>query len=172
MGKAGVQQLAGAMSVHGAYGDGVAQSELIELIYGGILRAGGVRLVDGKHDRLAGAQQHIGHVLVRRRHTGADIRDQHDHVRRVNGDLRLLPHEQQNLAVSAGLNAACVHHIKCSSAPLTFGIQPVAGDAGGILHDGETLSHQTVEEHRLAHVRPADDRHQRFCHLYPPPYPF
>ena len=136
----------------GGDGDGVPQAQGIELINGRVLGPGGVRLVDGQHHGLPGAQQHVGHVLIRGGDPGADVGDQDDDGGRIDGDLGLFPHEQQNFAVGAGLNAAGVHHVKLSAAPLALGVQPVPGDAGRIFHNAQPLAHQAVKEHGLSHV--------------------
>ena len=156
-----VQQVAGAVAVYGGDGDGVSQSQGVKFIYRGVGGSRGVGLVHRQHHGLAGTKQHVGHILVRGGDAGADIRDQNDHGGGVDGDLGLLPHEEQNLAVGAGLNAAGVHHVKFSAAPLALGIEPVAGDAGGVLNDGEPLSHQAVEKHGLSHIGAAYDSNKR-----------
>ena len=156
-----VQQIAGAVPVYGGDRDRVSQSQGVKFIYRGVGGAGGVRLVHRQHHRLAGTEQHVGHILVRGGDAGADIRDQNDHGGGVDGDLGLLPHEEQNLTVGAGLNAAGVHHVKFSAAPLALGVKPVAGDAGGVLNDGEPLSHQAVEKHGLSHIGAAYDSNKR-----------
>ena len=136
----------------GGDGDGVPQAQGIKLVNGRVLGPGGVRLVDGQHHGLAGAQQHVGHVFIRGGDAGADIGDQDDDGGGIDGDLGLLPHEEQNLAVGAGLDAAGIHHIKLSAAPLALGVQPVPGDAGRIFHNAQPLAHQAVKEHGLSHV--------------------
>ena len=143
------------MAVHGGDGDRIAEAEGIELIYGGVLRTGGVGLVHGEHNWLAGAQEHIGNVLIRGGDAGADIGDEDDNGGGVYGDLRLLAHIEQYFAVGGRLDAAGIDHIELAAAPLTFGIEPVARDAGGVLNDAEPAPDKAVEEHRLADIRPA-----------------
>ena len=74
-----------------------------------------------------------------------------------NGDLRLLPHEGQDLVVGARLDAAGVHQVEDPVAPLAGGVDPVPGHAGGVLHDGQPLAAQLIEQHGLAHVGAAHD---------------
>ena len=151
--QAGVKQIAGAVAVNRRYGDRVAKSQGVKLIHSGVGGAGGVRLVDGKHNRLLRALKHTGDLVIRRRNAGAQVRDQHDDRRGVNGYLRLFTHEQENFAVRGRLNSAGVHNIKFASAPLALGIEPVARDAGGVLNNAQSLPDKAVEKHGLADVR-------------------
>ena len=139
----------------GGDGDGVPQAQVVELIDVRILPAGLVGLVHRQHHRLAGAQEHIGHLLVGGGHAGLDVAHKDDHGGGGNGDLRLLPHKGQDLVVGARLDAAGVHNVEHPVAPLALGIQPVPGDAGGVLHNGQPLAAQLVEQHGLAHVGPS-----------------
>ena len=45
----------------------------------------------------------------------------------------------------------------------------VAGDAGGVLDDGEALAGQFIEDGGLAHIGAAHDGYDRFCHICSPP---
>ncbi len=119
------------MAVHGGDGDRIAEAEGIELIYGGVLRTGGVGLVHGEHNGLAGAQEHIGNVLIRGGDAeSADIGDEDDNGGGVYGDLRLLAHIEQYFAVGGRLDAAGIDHIELAAAPLALGIEPVAVTPG------------------------------------------
>ena len=157
----GIQQIPGAMAVDGGDRDGIPQSQVIELINVWVGDPHLVHLVDRQHHRLLRAQQHVGHLLVGGGEAGLDVADKEDHRGVLDGDLRLLAHKGQNLAVGGGLDAAGVHQVELPVSPLRLGVQPVAGDAGGILHDGQPLAHQFIKQHGLAHVGPAHDCNQR-----------
>ena len=165
--QAGIEQVARAVAVHGGDGDRVAEAEGVKLIDAGIDRAGGVHLVDGQHNGLFRAQEHIGHLLIGGGHAGANLGDEHDDVGRVDGKLRLLAHEQQDLIVGARLDAAGVDDVERAAAPLALGIEPVARDAGRVLNDGQAAAAELIEEHGLADIRPAHDRNQGSGHDYP-----
>ena len=152
-----VQQIAGAVAVDGGDGDGIAQAQVVELIDVRVGHAHLIHLVHRQHHRLAGAQQHVSHLLVGGGQAGLDVAQEHDHRGVVDGDLRLLAHEGQDLAVGGGLDAAGVYQIELPVPPLRLGVQPVTGDAGGVLHDGQPLAHQLIEQHGLAHVGAAHD---------------
>ena len=148
--------------MHGGNGDGVAETEVIELVEVGIDTARGVHLVHCQHDGLAGSQQHIRDLLIGSRQAGLHIRQENDDVRVLNGDLRLLAHERQDLIVRARFDTAGVHQTEFAAAPLALAVDAVARDARRILDDGEPLADELIKQHGLADVRPSNDRNQRF----------
>ena len=99
---------------------------------------------------------------------GLDVAHEDDDRGVLDGDLRLGAHEGQDLVVGARLDTAGVHDIEFAVAPLTLGVQPVPGDAGGILHNGQPLSAQLIEQHGLAHIGAAHDGDDRFRHKMTP----
>ena len=161
-----IQQVAGAVAVDGGHLDGIAQAQGVELIHLGIGGAHAVALVHREAHGLLGAQQHIRHLLVGGGHAHLHVRHHDDDVGGLDGDLRLAAHEQQHLAAGAGFDAAGVHDLEFAAVPVAFSIDPVAGDAGGILHDGGAPPGQFIEEHRLAHIGAADNGDNRQCHGY------
>ena len=150
------------MAVDGGDGDGVAQTKVIELVDIGVFPTYAVHLVHRQHHGLVGPQEHTGYLLIGGGHAGLDVAHENDHIGVVDGDLRLTAHESQNLAVGTRLDTAGIHDVKGTARPLALGIDPVTGDAGGVLHNGKTLSTQLVEEHGLAHIGSAHDCNQRF----------
>ena len=148
--------------MHGGNGDGVAETEVIELVEVGIDTARGVHLVHCQHDGLAGSQQHIRDLLIGSRQAGLHIRQENDDVRVLNGDLRLLAHERQDLIVRARFDTAGVHQTEFATAPLALAVDAVARDARRILDDGEPLADELIKQHGLADIRPSNDRNQRF----------
>ena len=153
----GVQQIAGAVAVDGGDGDGVSQSQVVELVKVRVRGPGGVHLVHRQHDGLAAAQQHVRHLLVGGGETCTDIRQENDDGGVFNGDLGLVPHEGQDLVIGPGLDAAGVHQDKGPAVPVRLPIDAVPGDPRRVLHDGEALSDELVEQHGLAHIGPAHD---------------
>ena len=154
VGHTGVQQIAGAVAVDGGDGDGVSQTQVVELVEIRVRRAGGVHLVHRQHDGLAAAQQHICHLMVRGGESCADVRQENDDRGGLNGGLGLLPHELQDQVVGAGLNAAGIDEGELPPIPVGLSVDAVPGDAGGVLHDGDPPSHQFVEQLGFAHIGP------------------
>ena len=114
------------------------------------------------------AAQHVGYFLVGGGQAVADIHHHDDAVSGVNGDLCLLTHVGQNTLGRLGLDAAGVHQHELVAAPLAVCKNAVAGNARGILHDGQALAAEFVEQGRLAHVGAAHHRYDRFAHVVPP----
>ena len=110
------------------------------------------------------AAQHMGHVLVGSGQAIADIHHHDDAVGGVDGDLGLLAHMGQNALGGLRLDAAGVHQQELVAAPLAVGEDAVAGDARGILHDGQTLAAELIEQGGLAHVGTAHHSYDRFAH--------
>ena len=144
--------------------DGVAETEGIELIERRVDLRRVIHLVHDEHHGLMGAQEHACDLLVRGGDAGADLRHEDDDVCGVDGDVRLLAHEEQDLVVRRRLDAAGVHDVEFSARPLRLGVEPVTGDAGGVLHDGEALSGEAVEQQGFAHVRASHNGYKRSCH--------
>ena len=164
--QAGIQQVAGAVAVDGGHGDGVAQTQIVELIEVRVYGAGGVHLVHCQHDGLLRALEHPGHLLVGGGHAGLDVGNEDDDVGVVDGDLSLLPHEGKDLVVGIGFDTAGIHQAELAAVPIGLSINAVTGDTGSILHDGEAPADDLVEQHGLAHVGPSDDSNQGFGHGY------
>ena len=164
VGADGVQQVAGAVAVDGRNGHDLVKTEVVELVqlHGGV--ADIVALVDGQNDRLVAAAEHVGNVLVGSGQAVADIRHHDDAVGGVDGDLRLFPHMGQNALGGLRLDAAGVHQQELVAAPLAVGKDAVAGDARGILHDGQTLAAELIEQGGLAHIGAADHCYDGFAH--------
>ena len=101
----------------------------------------------------------MGHVLVGGGQAVAHVHHHDDAVGGVDGDLGLLAHVGQNALGGLGLDAAGIHQQELVAAPLAVGEDAVAGDARGILHDGQTLAAELIEQGGLAHVGIARQGH-------------
>ena len=152
------------MAVYGGGFNQVSDAQGIELVDIRVHRADGVALVHRQHHRLAGFAQDGGHILVRGGDTAADIRDHDDGIGQLNADLRLTAHEFQHIIVGTGFNTAGIHQGEGAAAPFAVPIDPVPGNAGGVLHDGGSVTRQLVKEHGFAHIGAANNGNQRFSH--------
>ena len=155
VGHTGVQQVAGAVAVDGGDGDGVPQPQIVELVEIRVRRAGGVHFVYCQHDGLSAAQQYICHLVVGGGEPRSDVCQKNDDCGGLNGGLGLVPHEFQNQVVGAGLDAAGVDEGELPPVPVGLPVDAVPGNAGGVLHNGDSPSHQLVEQLGLAHVGPS-----------------
>ena len=170
MGADGVQQVAGAVAVDRGNGQHFVKAQVVELVqlHGGLAHL--VALIDGQDDGLVAPAEHMGHILVRGGQARADVHHHDDAVGGVDGDLGLLPHMGQDSLGGLGLDAAGVNQQERMAAPLAFSEDPVPGDARGVLHNGQTLAAQFIEQGGFAHVGPAHHCYDRFAHRGCPPF--
>ena len=113
----------------------IADAEIVELIHirHELLKA--VHFVDHKHDRLAGASEHICHLGIRILQSLSDIREENNHVRRRNGNLRLLSHLRENDISAVRLNTAGIDHRKMIIQPVDVRIDTVSCHSRRILYN-------------------------------------
>ena len=162
---AGIQQVAGAVPVNRGNRVGVAQPQVIEFIKigGDITQA--VALVDAQNHRLAAFLQHMGNIGVIGGHTAFQVHHKDDHIGGVNGDLCLHPHFGKHHIIGLRLYAAGIHQHKFLSAPFAGGVNAVTGHTGGVLHDGEPLPGELIEQGGFTDIRPPHNSNQRFRHI-------
>ncbi len=153
------------MALAGGNGDGRTHAQAVKV--GG--RHRGVQTVGLVHYQeygFTGAAQPVGHRLVGGGHPLAGIDQKQDAVSFLDG-LPGLARHQSVQPVGLGAQAAGVHRQIGPPAQPTLAILPVAGQAGKISHQGVTGSGETVEQGRLADVRPSDqgDNGKHDCRL-------
>ena len=69
------------------------------------------------------------------------------------------------------INSAGIHDVKDYIIPFGLGHETVARGARNIIHNGEPLSGQAIEEGTLPNIGTADQSNNRFRHIYPNLYP-
>ena len=131
--------------MRGGNSDWVAQPQVIKLIKIKRRRADGIAFVHAEHHRFAAFLQHGGNLRIRRHNAGAQICDQHDHIRALNRQLRLPAHLGENHIICARFNAARVDEQQVVTKPLTVAINPVTCYARRIVNNGEPLAHQLIK---------------------------
>ena len=147
-------------------GDWLSDSQIIEFIDFRHIFVKAVHLVDHKEHRLPGTPQHIRHLGIRVHQSLAHIRHKDDHIRRIYGNLRLLPHLREDDIPGIRLDSAGIYYGKIVIQPGDIGINPVSGNTGRILHNGNPLTRQGVKKRRFSHIRSAHDGHHWFAHSY------
>ena len=152
------------MAVDGGGLKQVADAETVKFVHIGIHGADGVALVHGERNGLAGLPQHGGHVLIGGGDAGMHVHHHDNGVGQLNADFRLTAHEFEHFAVRTRLDAAGIHQGEGAPAPFAAAVNPVPGDAGGVLYDGGALPCEFIEKHGFAHIGSPDDGDQRFCH--------
>src|SRR5690606_2878255 len=152
-----VQQLAGVAAVLRGDRDGIAQAQLVKLQHRRFLIGPvAVDFVDGQKDGFFPAAQKLRHLGVQRVDAFAAVDDQDDHVGLGHGDLGLSPALRGDVFGGVRIDAARVDHREDAVAPAALAVEPIAGDAGLILHDRDPAPDEAVEQGRFAHVGPAD----------------
>ena len=167
--EAGVQQVAGAMTMNRGNGNGITQTQVVELIVFRRNIADGIHLVDTEHHRLAALEQHGGHFLVVGSDAGAQVGDQYDDISALNGELGLAAHLGEDHIIGIGFDTAGIHQHDLLAPPFAGGVDAVPGHAGGILYNGKTLAHQLVEQGAFSHIGTSHNGNNRFRHKHFPP---
>ena len=111
-------------------------------------------------DRLAGTAQHRADRLVGVGDPDRGVHHEHDHVGELGRDLRLLGDAQPH-AGRARIPPAGVDEGEPRPPPGRLVGDPVAGDAGHVLHHRLAAADDPVDERGLADVRAAHDRDDR-----------
>ena len=128
------------------------------------LRLRGDLVADEDH-LLRGAAQDVGHECVEVGDARRHLHQKEDHVGLVDGQHHLPADVVFEDIVRIDRVSARVDHGKFLAVPIGFAVMAVARRAGRGVHDGLTLSHQTVEKGAFAHVGAADYRYQ--IHIFP-----
>jgi hypothetical protein len=135
---------------------GRVEAESVELC-GLRLAAVVIDLVDHQDDRLAGAPQPIGQLMVERRDARRHVDQEQDQVRLLDRNPRLDLHPLLDVAARLELEATGIDHGEVPAAPVGLAVGAVAGRARHVLDDHHALADEAVEERGLADVRTADD---------------
>ena len=116
-----------------------------------------VGLVHAKNDRLALLPQQLRHDLIHRMDAVQRIHHEQNRIRRGDGDLRLRADHSRKVVIQFRANAAGVYDADGERGVLHWRSQPVARDPRHVMHDGNAVPRETVEEGGLPHIRPAHD---------------
>ncbi len=123
-----------------------------------------VHLVGGDQNGFAAAAQAAGNFAVERHDAFLHVDDQHDDIRRFDGQFHLfergLDDDVAGFFAAQQTDAAGVHEREGVPAPLGLGGDAVARDAGLVMHDGDAPSDDAIEQRGLADIRPADNGDQ------------
>ena len=154
------------MSAQARYG-GVAAQALQPAVGGELVLLDRVPLVDDEHDPLAGVEDVPDDVRV----LGGVALGRIGHDDRHVGAVDRLQAAEHRVALDAAVDrpaaadAGGVDERHRLAVERDLGVDRVARRAGHLRHDHPLLPEDTVDERRLAGVRPADDRDLRRPHL-------
>ncbi len=156
----GVEEVSRTVAVGRRDGPGLAEAESPELVYL-VLAIGRVHLVDDEEDGRLGSLEEACDLLITRSDPGGPIDQHDDHVRLTGRDQRLCGDRLGERVVLGRLDTAGIDEHELPAVPVAAMIRTVTGDASCFMHDSLTGLSDPVDEGRLAHVRAADDRHDR-----------
>ena len=139
-----VEQVARARARGGADAEGVAQTQLIEVVLA-IEVAVVVGLVGHEHDRQLRAAQNLGHVHVPVGHAVLDVAQEEHQVGLLRGDDDLLADLLLEDVVRVDHPAARVDDGELTAVPLALAVLAVARRTGLVAHDGLPALCQSVE---------------------------
>ncbi len=156
-------QFAEAFAVLGGEGDRVAEPKGERLVGAGHTGPA-LGLVGDEDDRASRPAGQFGEGLVGRQNTGAGVDHEQHHVGGEDRRFGLHPHPAGQGVVVGLFQAGGVDDPEDQAAEGDIALAPVTGHAGAVVHKGELLAHEAVEQRRLADIRPADDRDGRHVH--------
>ena len=157
-----IQHLSQSHAVGGGNGMWISDSQVIKFIHIRHVLIKAVHLVHYKDDRLVRTAQHVSHLGIRIHQPLLHVHHEQDHIRRIDGDLGLLPHLRKDDVRAVRLNSPRIDQGEHPVQPGHIRINPVSRDSGRILHNGNPLSRQRVEKRGLSHIRPSHHGHDRF----------
>ncbi len=134
--------------------DRIAKSKIIKLVYIRKIFRHVVNFIDDKDNRFATPAEHVCHFIIRINQALSYIRDENDHICNVDGNLCLRTHLGQDDVLAVRFDAAGINQRKSASCPFGIRINPVARDAWRVLHNGDALPGNFVEEGRFADIWP------------------
>ena len=109
-------------------------------------------LVDNEADLFGCLTELLGDRLVDRRQTFTRINEKEDNVSSVHCDLRFGRYRLGEVCISEGSEASGIHKVAWDTGEIAWGRDPVAGDSGLVMHDGNGATCQPVEESGLSHI--------------------
>ena len=159
----GIQKVPEIQCIGGRNPDGVPQPQLIEFI-DIHFPLGAVHLVHRQDHGLLRASEEPPHFLVRGSQPCTPIHHKDDDIGLLHGNGGLFPHGGQDMIALIELNAARINHGELMLQPFRIQIDPVPGHPRHIVHDGDTLLPNLVEQRRFPHIRAPHNRHNRLAH--------
>ncbi len=142
----GIQQITEAEHGGGGHRDRITDAKIVKLIYIRHEFFEAVHLVDRQNHRLSGAPEQVGHLAVRIHKPLAHIGDKNDHIRRVDGDLCLLPHVREHHIPALRLNPAGIDHGKLLVQPGNIRINAIPRHARRIFDNRDPLPCESIEQ--------------------------
>ena len=151
-----VQQVAGATACSSADTEGIAESQLIELILSVEVFAV-VGLVGYEHHGQLGSAQYLCHVLVEIGEAVLNVHQKQHKVGFLSGHDDLLANLLFEDVVAIDDPSASINYRELPAVPFTLAILAVTGSASLVAHNGATAVRQSVKQGGLADIRASYD---------------
>jgi len=120
-----------------------------------------INLVNGDNDRFASRTKLFRQEAIHRRDAIFRVADENDEIGHLHRQIRFRSYLFLKIVVYVAFDTAGIHHRKWLRTEKAFRDQPVAGDAGLIMDDGDSFLRQTVEDRGFADVWASHDRYDR-----------
>ena len=151
-----IHKLTDASTVGGADSDEIFKTQARKFKSARLMRLG-VHFVDNKNDLPRDRADHGGELAVEGSDSINRVGDKKNHISDPHGDEGALAGAFCKVRIWLGADAACVCDLKRSLPEFADRADPVAGDAGLVVDNGDLASRKTVEEGRFSDVRTAYD---------------
>ena len=130
-----IQQISDPGPVRSGYRVRIPDPQIVKLIDRSLVPGKAVHLIDNQQNRLMAAPEHVCDLGIRIHKSLFEIRHEEDHIRGIDGDLRLFSHLREDNVICIRLNTAGVNHGEAAVQPFHICIDAVSGDTRGILYD-------------------------------------
>src|ERR1700722_19007686 len=111
-----------------------------------------IDFVDGDNDRFPSGTKLFGQKAIDRGDAIFGVADKNDDIGHLHGQIGFRSYLLLVIVVDVSFDAPGINYCKWTRAKKAFRDQPVAGDAGLIMDDGNTLLGQAVENRGFANV--------------------
>ena len=159
-----IQKIADPGPVRSGDRNRITDAQVVKFIDTGLILYKVINLVDHQDHALMTSSEHVRHFGVGIHEALLQICQKEDHIRRIDCNLRLLPHLGKNHIVGVRFDSAGINQGKLSVKPFHIRIDPVPGHARRVLNDGDPGTGQGIKQRRFSYIRSAYDRDNRFAH--------
>ncbi len=120
-----------------------------------------IYLIDCQYYRFPGTSKHVRHLGIRILQPLFHIHKKEDHIRCVDGNLRLLPHLRKNNILTLRLYTTGINQGKVTGKPSDICIDSVSGNTRSIFYDRYIFTCQSIEQCGLSYIGTPHHRHDR-----------
>jgi len=149
--------------VLGADREGIAEAQAVELARIDVM-LWDVDLVDDEDEGLGRLAKLARQFSVHRSDALLSVHHEKDDLSGFDCNIHLGLYLAGKVEINTPADAACIDDREWIRSEGALGVNPIAGDAGHIVHDGDSAARETVEECALPDIRAAYDGDGTFRH--------